>query len=145
MAALAAISSLAAPPDPPLPARAPVATDLLNTTHELVGPLGQPLGEVLTVTVKVEKVTAKDVSHWLLVTGVNGQPLNPALRMTAEVWPWANVKDKDLPAGAELKLRVFQDGGMIGTPAKVMSETGVVIATRAYAFQTWLVVIGKAK
>jgi hypothetical protein len=122
--------------------RTPVYTETLNDTHELIGPLGKPLGEVLTVLGKVEEIPQKAQEHFLTVTEVNGTPLRQAKQLPARLWPWANIKD--LRPGQQLRLRVYQDGGMVGVPHQAMAET-VFIQTQGHGFATWLVVIGEVR
>jgi hypothetical protein len=123
--------------------RIPVYTDTLNSTHELVGPLGKPLGEVVTLTAKVEAKHLKGAfEDYVTVTDVNGTALQEPKKLPVRRWPWANTKE--LKVGQQLHLRAYQDGGMIGTPLQAMKET-VFVQTQDYIFMTWLVVINEVK
>ncbi len=120
--------------------RIPVYTDSLHTTHELIGPLGKPLGEVLTVTgtVRQEEDTHQRLIY-LEVTELNGVPLKKPVKMNAHPWQWgSNIKE--LKPGQQMTVRAYQDGGMTGHPHQAMLETGP-IQTTGYTFSTWLVVL----
>jgi hypothetical protein len=123
--------------------RIPVYTDTLNSTHELIGPLGKPLGEVVTLTANVEEKHLKGAfEDYVTVTSVNGTALQEPKRLPVRRWPWANTKE--LRVGQQLHLRAYQDGGMIGTPLQAMKET-VFVQTQDYGFVTWLVVINEVR
>jgi hypothetical protein len=123
--------------------RTPVFTDTLNSTHELIGPLGKPLGEVLTITARVEEKKRKGTfEDYVTVTSVNGTPLPEPKQLPVRLWQWANIKD--LKPGQQLTLRAYQDGGMIGTPQQAMTETEIV-QTEGYGFMTWLVVVNEVR
>jgi len=126
-----------------IPKRIPVPTEVLNTTHQLVGPLGVPLGEIVTITVTVSEEPMKGMhDHYVVVSSINGARLPQPKEMPAKLWQWGNVKQ--LVPGQQLTLRVYQDGGMIGVPPQVMQET-VYIQTSAHVFSTWLVVINAVR
>jgi hypothetical protein len=123
--------------------RTPVYTETLNSTHELIGPLGEPLGEVVTIIAKVQEKHSKGAfEDYVTVTNVNGTALEQPKQMPARLWQWANIKE--LKPGQQLVLRAYQDGGMIGTPPQAMKET-VFVQTQAYGFVTWLQVINEVR
>lgn len=142
-AVLVSAAQLPAPPGAAKKPRTPVSTETLNTTHELIGPLGKPLGEVVTVTATVANKPFKDpFDDYVTVFSVNGVQLQHPLKMPAKLWPWANIKE--LKPGQEFTLRAYQDGGMIGVPQQVMNET-VAVQTVDHAFRTWLVIINEVR
>jgi hypothetical protein len=123
--------------------RTSVYTETLNSSHELIGPLGKPLGELITITAKVEPKKRKGAfEDYVSVSKVNGILLQEPRKMPVRLWQWANTKK--LLAGQELLLRAYQDGGMIGVPLKAMQET-VFVGVGGYSFTTWLVVINEVR
>lgn len=120
-----------------------VPTESLGKTHQLVGPLGLPLGEMTTVTLRVEPEVSKGYFEtYVAVTTIGNRRLEHPIRMPAKLWRWADIKA--LTEGQVLTVRVYQDGGMIGVPAQVMEET-VAIQTQSHAFVTWLVIVKSAR
>lgn len=120
-----------------------VPTESLGKTHQLVGPLGLPLGEMTTVTLRVEPEVSKGYFEtYVAVTTIGNRRLERPVRMPAKLWRWADIKA--LTEGQVLTVRVYQDGGMIGVPAQVMEET-VAIQTQGHAFVTWLVIVKSAR
>lgn len=134
----------AGPTPPPARPMTPVYTESLDRTHVLIGPLGRPLGEMLSIAAVVdERVDSKDWFHnYVSVTQVNGVPLARPVRMPAQLWQWGNLKE--LKPGERLKLRVYQTGAMMGVPDQAMRET-VYVQTSAHSFVTWLVVVNETK
>lgn len=118
--------------------RVPIKTKSLGETHELVGPLGLPLGEMCSVAVTVQNDPYKGGGDFVLVSSVNGMRLPVPKRMWAEVFSHGNVKR--LVPGEQLTLRAYQDGGMKGIPNQATAETRP-IQTAGYGFQTWLVLV----
>jgi len=120
--------------------RVPVYTDSLHTTHELIGPLGKPLGEVLTVTgtVRREEDTKQQLIY-IEITELNGVAMKMPVKMYAHPWQWSN-SIKELKPGQRMTVRAYQDGGMRGHPDQAMMET-TFIQTTGFGFSTWLVVL----
>lgn len=125
-------------PTAPTP-RAPVLTESLNSTHQLIGPLDLPLGELLTIAATVhEPRNPGKYKHYVVVTAINGRSLINPIQMPAKLSRSSNVKK--LVPGQKLMLRVYQDGGMTGTPEQEINEV-VPIESSAYEFNTWLVIL----
>jgi hypothetical protein len=121
--------------------RTPVFTETLNSTHQLIGPLGIPLGEMLTVAATVEaKQTKGYFEDFVTMTAVNGRELAQPKQMPVRLWQWGNVKA--LTAGQRLTLRGYQDGGMMGVPTQAMKET-MYVQTTSHAFNTWFVIVNE--
>jgi len=119
--------------------RIPVLTESLNTTHQLIGPIGKPIGEVLTLTITVTKERSKgDFKQFVTVTSVGETKLSDPVTMPAELWKWGNIEK--LALGQKLTVRAYQDAGMTGRPDQAMRET-VYVQTRAHTFETWLVIL----
>lgn len=116
-----------------------VSTESLGKTHQLVGPLGLPLGEMTTVTLRVEPEVSKGYFEtYVVVTAISGRRLEQPIRLPARLWQWGDLKA--LKEGQILTVRVYQDGAMIGVPMQAMKET-VPVQTQAHAFVTWLVIV----
>lgn len=118
--------------------RIAIHTDTLYTTHELIGPLGKPLGEVLTVTGTVHQENSKLQEIYLEITEVDGNRLTKPKEMYAHLWRWgSNIKE--LKPGQRLTAKVYQDGGMTGLP----QFEGMAVQSKGYTFSTWLVVLNE--
>ncbi len=118
-----------------------ISADDLNRKYVVIGPLGIPLGEVVTVDGIAVINQGKGATHLFQVTSVNGKTLNKPLTMPYRIWPWADLKKLD--AQSRYRLRVFQDGGFAGVPEQAMKET-TYVQTHAYCFVTSLVVVRNA-
>jgi len=122
--------------------RIPVTTESLNNTHQLIGPLGRPVGEVFTVDLKVtEKPDKGDFEDYVTVTAIDLKPLKQPVVMPARLWNWSDIKK--LAMGQHHRVRVYQDAGMIGHPGAALRET-VSIQTTAHTFVCWLVILKTA-
>jgi hypothetical protein len=141
VAALAAANSAAAvlaqAPLAQSKGRLPIGADELNNRYVVLGPLGEPLGAVFSVTGHRVDTSIKGQEKTFEVTHISGRPLENPVRLQYQVWPWANISDFE--KNQKYELRVYQDGAFTGTPAEVLIER--VIATRGYAFTTHLVVV----
>lgn len=122
--------------------RIPVTTESLNTTHQLIGPLGRPVGEVFTVDLQVSDERDKGLfKHYVTVTAIDLKPLKQPIVMPARLWNWSDIKK--LAKGQHHRVRVYQDAGMVGHPDAAMRET-VYIQTTAQSFVCWLVILKTA-
>ncbi len=131
------------PPARQQPALTSISTKSIGETHQLVGPLGLPLGEMVTVTLQVEAAREKTYfDDFVTVTAVGGRGLKQPVRMPAKLWEWGDVKS--LKDGELLTARVYQDGGMIGVPGQALNETRPV-STVGHHFATWLVIVKSAR
>ena len=121
----------------------PVLTESLGKTHQLIGPLRLPLGEMTTVTMRVEPQEEKGhFDHYVTVTAIAGRRVERPIRMPAKLWQWGDIKS--IEEGDQVTARVYQDGGMVGVPDKAMKET-VPIQSQRHAFVTWLVIVKSAR
>lgn len=136
-----------APPEQPIP----IKVEELGKKYQLIGRLGKPLGELMTLTVTVEEDNEKDVrTHWVTVTNVNGTALKTPIPISIER---AKTQIKDFTPGRQLRLRAYESGGMIGRHLDAWREANAVAGKEAlykklipgggppYNFYTWLVVV----
>ena len=122
--------------------RIPVSTDSLTTTHELIGPLGRPVGEVFTVDLMVHEKRDKGYfEDYVEVTTVDSKPLTKPVIMPARLWQWSGIKS--LSEHRRYRVRVYQDAGMMGVPHQAMRET-TSVQTTSHAFVCWLVIVKSA-
>lgn len=113
------------------PKRIPISAEEIRTRYVVIGPLGRPLGEVLTVDARVVPYIGKGEHAMLRIYSVNGAKLPEPIEMAFSIWTWANVKHLEVNRGC--RLRIFQDGGFTGVPDQVMQET-VPIQNHGYGY-----------
>lgn len=119
--------------------RIAVTTSSLNTTHQLIGPLGRPVGEVFTVDMVVTEKRDKGLfEDYVTVTSIEGKALQPPVSMPARLWRWSGIEK--LSKGTHYHVRVYQDAGMIGHPDAALKET-TGIQTMGHTFACWLVIL----
>jgi hypothetical protein len=131
------VAQQSSPPQAAQPAKVAIRAEDLNTRYEVYGPLGVPLGQVVTVVAEPFELNAKGDTVLIRVFTVDGRALGQPVDLPYEIWPWANIKS--LVDNRRYELRAFQDGGFSGVPDQVMRET-VYVQTGAYRFRTKLVV-----
>ena len=133
--------------------RIPVFVESLDKTHELIGPLGRPLSEMMTVVMTVDQPELKGHFHdFVTVTTVNGHVLRKPVSIPIRMWTFGNLVERPLREGGDyqwkfkpgdtLSVRAYQDGAMVGVPEQAMKET-VVIQTQAHRFETSLVPVNE--
>ncbi|MGC4013488.1 MAG: hypothetical protein QM755_03060 [Luteolibacter sp.] len=136
------VLACAAEPEP-AKARIPVETGSLNTTHQLIGPLGRPVGEVFTVDLTLSEKSHKGYfENQVKVTAIDSKVLKEPVVMPAKIWNWADIKE--LREGVSYRVRIYQDAGMIGHPWEALKET-VSIQTTGHTFACWLVILKSAE
>jgi hypothetical protein len=113
-----------------------ITADELNGRYVVHGPLGVPLGEVITIVAEAVEHIGKGETKVLKVVSVNGKALKAPVEMPYSVWPGF----KKFESRKTYQLRVFQDGGFDGVPLQAMEETGPV-QSHGYMFTTRLTVI----
>jgi hypothetical protein len=113
------------------------AAELIDK-YVVIGPLGHPLGEVISIEGIAVENQGKGERELIEVLAVEGNSLERPIRMSYSIWPWGDIKS--LETGKRYSLRVYQDGGFSGVPSQVMEET-VGVQTRGYGFITNLVVV----
>jgi hypothetical protein len=117
--------------------RIPVLAESLNTTHQLIGPLGKPVGLVFTMKVAVNEQRSKDAFvDAVTVSNVDGKELSQPITMDAHVSPFGNIKE--LTTGQTLTVRAYQGAGMTGLPD---APELVLVQGEACKFRTWLVIV----
>jgi hypothetical protein len=115
-----------------------ITADDLNGRYVVHGPLGVPLGEVITIVAEAVEHIGKGETEVLKVISVNGKALKGPVEMPYSIWPWAGFKKFE--NRKTYQLRVFQDGGFDGVPLQAMKET-VSVQSHGYMFSTRLIVI----
>jgi hypothetical protein len=119
----------------------PIPVTDLGKKYELIGRLGKPLGEIMTVTATVEKDSEKDIrTHWMTVTSVNGIALKSPTRIHVEK---PKLRIIDFTLERQLTLRVYESGGMMGwhPAAGKEADVGIPGGVPPYGFYTWLEVV----
>lgn len=119
-----------------------IPTESLGRSHRLIGPLGLPLGEVVTLTMKVEdKVKKGYFPDHVTVTSIDEKDLERPVKLPARLWGYSQIKE--LVPGRALTVRGYQDGGMVGLPAQVFKEETFYAYSETHRFVTWLVVVNE--
>lgn len=109
------------------PARKTIHLGDLQNNYEIIGPLGRPLKELMTVTIELPGNHMKgDDLTMFNVHSVNGYQLRQPIRISARAWTWA----RGLPAGWQTdrvyEVRAFQDLMYHGNPPdQALQENGV--------------------
>ena len=139
--------------------RIPVFVESLATTHELIGPLGRPLSEMMTVVMTVDQPELKGEFHdFVTVTTVNGFILRKPVSIPIRMWMFGSNLVESKPSregevgdyrwkfkpGDTITVRAYQDGAMVGLPEQAMKET-VFAQTQAHRFETWLVPVNEVR
>lgn len=117
----------------------PFPTSAIGITHELIGPLGRPMGDVFWVTIVPRDLSPK--GHFdsrLSVTAIDGHPLREPVDVWAELGGHHKTLEQ-LKPGEAIEARVYQWAGMTGIPAQLLRERPVQAAS--HSFSTWLVLI----
>jgi hypothetical protein len=110
----------------------------LGARYQILGPLGAPLGAVVTIVATRMESHSKDAPDLLRVASMGGKRLHPPVTMCYKTLPWIGMKP--LERNKEYELRAYQDGGFTGIPAAAMKETATV-QTPSYGFTTHLVIL----
>jgi hypothetical protein len=119
--------------------KAVLAADLANGT-QIIGLLGSPLGQLMTVEARVVPSESKDADQYLEVLMVANHQLSVPLRLRFSVWQWGSFSSSPLPPNQVLLLRVYETGGMQGVPQNAMKET-TYVTTVAWGFSTSVVIL----
>jgi len=117
------------------------ALDLQSGT-QIVGLLGVPLGELVSIRGKIVEPNTKGGGTLLEIVEVDGTALSGILQMKYRVWEWGNIGQASLPVGQILKFRVYETGGMVGIPTEAMKET-TFVQTEGWGFGTSLVLVNR--
>lgn len=118
----------------------PVTTESLKDTHQLIGPLGKPIGEVfiadLTVTSQRKKGYFED---YVTVTAIDRKPLQKPIEIPARLWDWSDIEE--LVKDHHYQVKVYQDVGTVGYPEAAQRETDIPLQASSYMFVCWLVIV----
>ena len=106
-----------------------VAVAELDKSIELVGLLGKPLGEYMTIEA-VYFTQSKGLHDWLRVTVIDGVGAKAAIEIHL-----SGIKKDDgaLEAGKTYRIRGYESGGYIGIPEDIEKEQGAILM-QAYKF-----------
>jgi hypothetical protein len=119
-----------------------VSASELQSGTQIVGLLGVPLGQLVTIRGKIVESNTKSGGREVVVEEVDGKRLSEMLQMKYSVWEWGNIGSAPLPIDQILKLRVYETGGMVGIPIEAMKETAFV-QTEGWGFGTSLVLLNR--
>jgi hypothetical protein len=114
----------------------------LQRGTQIIGLLGVPLGELVSIRGEIVDSNTKGGDKLVDIVEVDGKALSGTLQMRYSVWEWGNIGLKSLPEGQRLKLRVYETGGMIGIPFEAMRET-TFVQTEGWGFATSLVLLNR--
>lgn len=92
----------------------------LKTDYDIIGPLGRPIGEVVTIEASAEYGNGKTIPDYLVVSAVNGIRLRDDQRLEYNLSPVANVKTFNV--GSTYRLRVYQTLHDRGIPSAALEE-----------------------
>ena len=93
---------------------------------QIIGKLGQPLGQLVTVHGRWTAFLSKPSSPIFIVNRVNGRPLDPPAEFedVEPVWKEADADFTKKTVGEEWELRGVETGGFVGFSDKVWQELG---------------------
>jgi len=119
--------------------KAVLASDLANGV-QIIGLLGVPLGQLVSVEARVVPSESKETEQYLEVLRIDNHQLSTPLQLMFSVWQWGNLSSSPLPPNQALLLRVYETGGMQGVPQNAMQET-TYVTTVAWGFSTSVVIL----
>jgi hypothetical protein len=122
--------------------KTPLPWNDLNTKYSIIGSLGYPLGDLVTIECTSRKEATKGDSQWIEITAVNGKQLTESVKATYSFLIWSKIKG--LEANKSYRLLVYENGLMKGLPEAVLKEIGEV-QTQDYHFSTNLIVVRESK
>ena len=123
------------------PARTPISWNDLNTKNEIIGSLGFPLGELITIDCVCRKADTKGDREFLEISTVNDKKFAEPVKLTYRILSLSKIKE--LKVDYTYRLRVYEDGLMKGLPQGVFAEIGLV-QTQGYHFSTDVVIVREA-
>jgi hypothetical protein len=122
------------------PSRRIVSSDDLSRGQLVVhGPLGQPLGKILTIEARLVHSRAKGRENLLEVLAVEGVRLPSPVTM--DYGPWSPRDEVEIRDRKIYRLRALQAGGFHGLPEGLGREGVTIPASRGYGFKTSLTVL----
>ena len=126
-----------------------------SARYRLVGSLGVPMGECVTVqgVAMTQRLKAETGVPFLRVESVNGRPLRGKAVVRLRPWfsDWSALPhgtDTDVPRpqpGRFYTMKGYGSGAYVGIPSEVMTETGVIPQTTAFYFREEFVVYASAE
>jgi hypothetical protein len=142
--------SLEPPSERPKPAPLDVPIGELGRKFRLVGKLGVPLGEMVTVQGVVIAGPDKgwDGGPNLRVQRINGRAIQRIVELPLRPFfgdfDEGPAEDTRLPepvCGRSYEFRAYETGGFVGTPFEAMDESGVTLQTSEHHFHCVLDVV----
>jgi len=106
----------------------------VNRKYVITGPLGLPLGAVMTLEVRRIESNEKSQAAHVEIVRVNGNALAKPVRMRYRML----IARDAMAVGATYRVKAYQDGSFTGTPSAVLSD--VMFQTADYRFEVVLVV-----
>lgn len=120
--------------------RIPVTTASLEDTHQLIGPLGKPIGEVFVADLTVTSQNIKGYfEDYVTVTAIDRKPLQKPIEIPARLWGWSDIEK--LVKDHHYQVKVYQDFGTVGYPEAAQSETEIPLQASSHMFVCWLVIV----
>jgi len=97
----------------------------LRSNYEMIGPLGEPIGKLLTVKANCDNRPRKHGGKGsvLVVQNLNGKQLREPITISYSITHWANTDH--LRHGETYTLRGYQDATFRGVPGAVLDEMAV--------------------
>jgi hypothetical protein len=109
---------------------------------EIIGLLGVPLGELVSIKGRIVRSSTKSGGQLVDIVEINGKPVSGMLQLRYSIWEWGNIGHESLPLDQILSLRVYETGGMIGIPLEAMKET-TFVQSEGWGFGTSLVLLNR--
>lgn len=110
----------------------------LHSKIAIIGPLGKPLGQLMTLSGSIVRTRTKGDPTLFRVTHLEGKALGSPIELPYSVPAWLSIKT--LKTARTLTLRAYQTGAMVGIPHDAMKET-VFVQTTSFTFRTELVLL----
>lgn len=127
----------------------PVQINNPGIQFELVGQLGEKLGNILTVRGIIVEGPSKGNEDGpnLVVQMINDSSIQQHIQIPVSPYS-GKFGEKPLPAlknGATYRLRVYETGGFVGTPPAACKEGGILLQTSGFYFRNRLIVLSGEK
>jgi len=122
--------------------RKTISVSELQGGGEIIGLLGLPLGEVVSIKGRIVQSNTKSSVQLVDIVEINGKPVSGMLQLRYSIWEWGNISHESLPLDQLLRLRVYETGGMTGIPLEAMKET-TFVQTEGWGFSTSLVLLNR--
>lgn len=112
----------------------------LGTKVKIIGPLGKPLGEMITIECKTlppnEQPRGKDSAgrFFVKVTAVDGVALKKPVVIEVRVFPFSPKPKRD---GMDLEITGYQDGSFQGIPPAALNGVSPPPQTQSWHFAVY--------